>query len=311
MSKLARRMSSPRVVTVALACAIAIAAVAFAGGDALAGRQGQGRPHQVRYLGPHPIIASEGGGFCYIEVPHIHIYDPARPKVLYRMHDGGYDFVGDPVGYGYQGEKHAYYGPHPVVLNVDIHGDVDPDEDEYCYLEGPHFHEYAPPPQAKFTVQGDAYWYVGALPHAYIEARPAMVEINAVYKPLVYERPVVVVETPPPGWVGIEIGVPAPVAVADVEVVGPRAHVVAPAVEAHAVAGFSAGLEVHVPTPSLSVQFGVPGVIVEDHRHTDVVYVDRGHKMKKHERVEIRDHRGGGGGGRRGGGRGRGWAWSR
>jgi hypothetical protein len=305
MSKLARRMSSPRVATAALACAIAVAALAAAGGDAFAGRQGKMR--QVRYIGTHPIVSAEGGGFCYIEVPHIHIYEPARPKVLYRMHDDGYDFVGDPVPYGYQGEKHAYVGPHPVVVDLDVHAGIEPD-DEFCYLEGPHFHEYVPPPELKFAVQADAYWYVGTLPHAYVEARPALVEINAVYKPLVYERPVVVVETPPPGWIGIEIGVPVPVAVAEVDIVAPRAHVVAPAVEAHAVAGFRAGLEVHVPTPTLSVQLGVPGVIVEEHRHSDVVFVDRGRKVKKH------DHRGGGerrGGGRSKGGRGRGWAWSR
>ena len=31
----------------------------------------------------------------------------------------------------------------------------------YCYLRGPHYHWYAPPPQTQFEMKGGAYWYVG------------------------------------------------------------------------------------------------------------------------------------------------------
>ena len=37
---------------------------------------------QVRYLGFHPIPKSQGGGICYIEGPHVHIY--AANKVEFR-----------------------------------------------------------------------------------------------------------------------------------------------------------------------------------------------------------------------------------
>jgi hypothetical protein len=35
---------------------------------------------------------------------------------------------------------------------------------------------------------GDVAFYVGTPPKAYVDARPAMVEINATYKPLAYAR---------------------------------------------------------------------------------------------------------------------------
>src|SRR5512143_1623510 len=122
--------------------------------------------HQVRYEGMHPIPGEYGGGFCQIDFPHVHVFEPQRADVLYRNHDGGYAFVGDPVPYGYDGPKHAFYGPHPMQ---DDNGDV-----EYCYLEGPHYHTLPPPVTvaADFRMKGGVYFYGGRFPQTYYDLRP-------------------------------------------------------------------------------------------------------------------------------------------
>jgi len=159
-----------------------------------------GNPHhygrQVRFVGIHPIPRSEGGGMCNIEGPHVHIY--AANKLEYRDHDGDNYFVGDPVAYHYDGPKYAYKGPHPIHVDAVVGGEPDT---EYCYIEGPHYHYFRPVDDAEFRVAGDAYFYVGTPPQAFIEARPAYIGINATYRPLVYTRPVVEVEAPS-GWIG-------------------------------------------------------------------------------------------------------------
>ncbi|HEY0483831.1 MAG TPA: hypothetical protein VGD37_40205 [Kofleriaceae bacterium] len=212
---------------------------------------------QVRYVGIHPMPRSEGGGICYIEGPHVHIYDADR--IQYRDHRGANYFVGDPVAYGYDGPRYAYKGHHPIHVNVVV-GDEDPD-DEYCYLSGPHFHYFAPPDGPEFKLAGGAYFYVGEPPRAYVEARPAMMRINAVYQPLVYERPQVTIEAPV-GWIGARAEFAAPAVV----VAPPSAVIVPPS------AGIS--IEAHVPMPSLHVDVGIgapavivheaPGVIIEE-----------------------------------------------
>src|SRR5262245_24567539 len=91
---------------------------------------------QVQYVGTHPIVADAGGGYCYIEAPHVHVWAPARAELTYRQHDGAYFFVGDPVAHGFDGPKHAYYGHHPVAVDVVVgEEELDGDEVEYCYLE--------------------------------------------------------------------------------------------------------------------------------------------------------------------------------
>ena len=209
-----------------------IAALALMAGTALAAGK------QVKYLGIHPIAKANGGGFCYIEGPHVHIY--AADKVQYRDHRGYQHFVGDPVAYGYDGPKHAYKGHHPIHVNAVV-GDEDPD-DEYCYINGPHYH-YFEPEQPDFQLVGGAYFYVGEPPKAYIEARPQYVGINTYYEPVVYTRPVVEV-APPQGWIGARVDVVGPAVVvappAAVVVVPPRPHV-----------------EVVVPAPSIEVGIGV------------------------------------------------------
>ena len=216
------------------------------------------KTRQVRFVGIHPIPKSEGGGICYIEGPHVHLY--AADKLQYRDHRGSNYFVGDPVAYGYDGKRYAYKGPHPIHVEAVVEDD-DPDV-EYCYIEGPHFHYFAPPEGPDFQLTGDAYFYVGAPPPPMIEARPAYVGINTVYRPMVYERPVVTFEAPV-GWIG-----------ARAEFVGPGVAVVAPAaVVVPPRAGVA--VDVAVPMPSVHVDVGVgigggvivgapPAVIVHD-----------------------------------------------
>jgi hypothetical protein len=222
----------------------------FANADA-----GKGHAKQVRYVGPHPIPKQYGGGVCHIEVPHVHVYVPADVKVQYRKVDDAYYFVGDPVAYGWDGPKYVYEGHHPIAVGEVVYDDDDGDDGdvEYCYIDGPHYHYYAPPEGVQFELKGDAYWYTGTFPQAYLDARPVYDPIDVVYEPMHYERPVVEVE-PPIAWVGFQAGVVAPVAVVE----GPHGH---------------AHVEAAVVAPSLEVEIGVPaivvggGVIVEGHEH--------------------------------------------
>src|SRR5262245_23183838 len=57
----------------------------------------------VRFLGPHPVNGKFGGGYCYIELPHVHAYAPDHTS-LYTEVDDGYLFIGDPSPFGYEGE---------------------------------------------------------------------------------------------------------------------------------------------------------------------------------------------------------------
>jgi hypothetical protein len=203
--------------------------------------------HQVRYVGIHPLPKSEGGGICYIEGPHVHVFD--ADKVQYRDHRGASYFVGDPVAYGYDGERFAYKGHHPIHVAAVV-GDDDP-ADVYCYIDGPHFHYFAPPEGPEFKIAGGAYFFVGDPPRAYVDARPAMMKINAVYQPLFYERPVITVDAPV-GWIGARAEFAAPIAV------------VAPAAGVVVAPGIGVGIEAHIPTPSLHIEVGIgaPAVIV-------------------------------------------------
>ncbi len=219
------------------------------------------RTKQVRYAGIHSVPKGKGGGLCHIEAPHVHIYAP-DVSVQYRVHEDQQVFVGDPVAYGWDGERHAYYGHHPVYINVLV-GVEAPDE-EYCYLDGPHYHAFSPPAEidADFKLEGGAYFYVGTPPPVYVEARPALVKINAVYEPIVYERPVVTV-TPPSMWIGVRYPV--------------RRAVVAPAPSGRVRGGGS--VDVYLPAveirpPSIEIGIGIgvgvgvgAGVVHRPHKH--------------------------------------------
>jgi len=229
---------------------------------------------QVRYVGLHPVAKVEGGGICYIEGPHVHVY--AADKIQYRDHDGYNHFVGDPVAYGYDGPRYTYKGHHPIQVGAVV-GDGQADV-EFCYLDGPHYHYFQPAVEADFKLAGDAYFYVGAPPAAYVEARPAFVSINTVYRPLVYPRPVVTVAAPV-GWIGasVEVGAPAVVVAAP----APRARVVG-----RAGVGVSVGAEVHIPMPSVRVDIGIGGPVV----HERVIVRDHHHHHGKHKHRRGRGH---------------------
>ncbi len=222
-------------------------ALAFAAAPATAGKYGR----QVRFAGIHPVPKSEGGGICHIEAPHVHIYQPN--KLEYRVAADNNVFVGDPVAYGWDGEKHAYKGHHPVEVNV-IAGTPEPTR-HYCYINGPHYHSFEPPPGPDFQVVGDAYFYVGTPDPLYLEARPQYIAVNATYQPIVYTRPVVEVE-PPNAWIllrpGFVIDVPAAVIVDD-----HRGH-------GRGEVGVGVGVGIAVPTISVGVgvHIGGPAVII-------------------------------------------------
>lgn len=251
---------------------IFLALAAFAAMPAAQADHKWGR--QVRFSGIHPIPKSEGGGICYIEGPHVHIY--AANKLEYRTHDDDHVFVGDPVAYGYDGPKYAYKGPHPIHVEAVVGGDPDV---EYCYIEGPHYHYFEPPDGDDFRMAGNAYFYVGAPPPVMLEARPQYVGINAYYRPFTYARPVVEVDAPV-GWIGLNAAFVAPAVAVEAPgavVVDHRGEVIAPGV------GIEAGVHVAVPMPSIAVGVGVnvggPAVIVHDRP----MIIEEHHDHGRHE----------------------------
>lgn len=263
-----------------------LAVVLAAAGGVAAGKDG-GKHKQIRYVGIHPIDKSHGGGLCHIEYPHVHVWGPAEP-IQYRDHDGAHYFVGDPVAYGWEGDKHAYYGHHPIYVAAIVDGGAAGDP-IYCYIDGPHFHAFEPPLSvaADWKLEGDAYFYVGTPLPVYVEERPRLVAINAIYRPIEYVRPVVTVE-PPAAWIGITYATPG----AAVVVGAPGAVIVDEG--AHVRAGVEVRapvVEIHPPSVEIGVGIGIGigvggGVVVDDRHH------DRGHGG----RVKIKSKRKGGGG---------------
>ena len=230
---------------------------------------------QIQFTGAHPIPSAVEGDFCYIEVPHVHIYEPDDAELLYRQHDEHHHFVGDPVAYGFDGPKHTYYGHHPIQLDVSVHVDVHTPVVEYCYLDGPHFHHHPPPVDINFELKGGAYWYIGKYPRPYLRKRKRLRRINVVYEPIAYVRPKVIVEAPV-GYLGpvVEVNIDAPVV-----------EVEAPARRVRAGAAVRAGvdIDVHIPVPSVSIDVSVPGVVVHK-RHKKY------RKHRKHKKHRKRRH---------------------
>jgi len=214
----------------------------------------------VEYLSQHPVPHKYGGGYCTIDVPHTHNYPPDDPR-MYREHNGQFYFVGDPVPFEYDGPRFSYYGAHPVA-GAEAHFG----HPIYCYIKGPHYHGYQPPPQAQFELSGGAYWYVGNFPPAYYSERPHYATINEAYAPLPYVRPVVDIQVAPP-MVRAEISLGGPGWRASAMVGGPPAPVyVAPP-----------------PPPGPAVQIGVginfggpPAVIERREYYEDRRYHDHG-----------------------------------
>jgi hypothetical protein len=226
---------------------IAVGALALLVGFAAAADAQRSRASQHRYVGVHPVAEAAGGGVCHIEVPHVHVYRPARAEVHYRTVDGWHLFVGDPVAHGYEGPRHAYHGAHPIEVDVIVGAPAARGPRvEYCYLKGPHYHTYAPAAEADFVVRGDVHWYVGTFSPAFERERARRARINAVYEPMVYARPVVEVE-PPSGYVDVLVTVAAPAVVVPAVVVEPP-----PPPRGRA----AVGVEVYVPVPTIEVEIG-------------------------------------------------------
>jgi hypothetical protein len=181
----------------------------------------------VRFLGPHPIAAKYGGGYCYIEAPHMHVYAPERPS-LYQQVGDDWVFTGDPTPFGYEGERHPFYGHHPVA----VEGVGEP---VYCTIDGPHFHAYAAPATADYKIKNGVAFYVTPIPPEFV--KPAHVRmVNAEYRPYAAFRPTIEV-APPPEWHG------------EVYVAGPSVEVRTPGVFVP-------------PPPRVEVEVRAPGVFV-------------------------------------------------
>jgi hypothetical protein len=224
----------------------------------------------VHFLGAHPIAAKYGGGYCYIEVPHLHIYPPDHPA-LYQQVGDQYVFTGDPTPFGYDGEHFQFYGHHPVPGHDGV----------YCFIDGPHFHPYRQPEGPEYKVQNDVAFYVAPLPEPYLRLKPQRERVvNEEYRPYVTYRPRVEV-TPPPEWHGnAYVAVPAPPGVEvrapgvevrgpGVEVRGPGAVVAAPGVEVRGPGVEVRGPGVEVRGPGVEVRG--PGVYVEPPHPVGVV----------------------------------------
>jgi hypothetical protein len=187
----------------------------------------------VHYDGPHPIDPGTHKGMCMIEGPHVHSYRPHKP-VLYVKVKGHWSFIGDPVEFEPEGPKYLYHSHHPVFW---IDEDGDPTTvDHYCYITGPHYHVYAPPPEMKFVLKGGVYWYVGDRPTWYEARWRRRRHINRHYAVVHVPRPVITVE-PPVGFVGVVVG---------------------PGVHAHGHVGVRGG--VHVVPPRVGIDVRLPGV---------------------------------------------------
>lgn len=236
-----------------LLCSLASCLVFVLGGTAHA--------RGAHFIGGHPVAAKFGGGFCYIDAPHIHAYPPDRAQLYQRV---GEDFVfaADPTPFGYEGDKHPFYGNHPVVT---VNG-----EPVICYIDGPHFHPFDAPSGPEYKREKGVAFYIGAFPPAYAQLRPQRSKhVNAEYRPFVALRPTIEV-APPPEWQG-EVWVAPPA----IEVRGPSVAVSAPGVivDSPSVAvsapGFVAvGPRVYVQSPGVVVGGGV--------------YVEEGHGRGKH-----------------------------
>jgi hypothetical protein len=199
----------------------------------------------VEYVSQHPVPHKYGGGFCNIDVAHVHNYSPEDPRMYREIGDKLY-FVGDPTPFQYDGPRHSYYGAHPVV-DAEVHFD----HPVYCYMKGPHYHWYEPPAGAHFQLSGGAYWYVGSFPQAYYDERPRFAVVNEAYAPVHYARPVVDIHVAPP-VVQAEIAVGGPGWRAGAFVGGPAVPVFVPPV-------------VPVPVPmgvGVSMGVGVPGPVI-------------------------------------------------
>jgi len=221
---------------------------------------------QWKYAGMHPRSGQPGDGLCHIETTHVHTAAPLHADTLYRTRDNVHVFIGDPTPFGYEGPRHAYYGHHPVVLNVLINIEVDVDVVEYCYHDGPHYHAYEPPPRHEFEEREDVAYYTGEYPEEYQRESPKLVRVNSVYRPWSAPRPVVTV-SPPSGYRGpvIQVGLNLPIPSVEVRVGTPP------------------------PPPEREVVIIREERVVHEHHDHCEHHVHKKHKKHKHKKHKDRD----------------------
>ncbi|RMG20571.1 MAG: hypothetical protein D6729_02525 [Deltaproteobacteria bacterium] len=95
------------------------------------------------YVGGHVIPSAYGGGWCFVEGPHVHSYPPDVPS-YYISIDGYFSYRG-PVSF-------YYYGGHPIPAEYG---------GGWCYRRGRHVHRYHPARQRGWLFDRGRgyYWY--------------------------------------------------------------------------------------------------------------------------------------------------------
>ena len=96
---------------------------------------------EVWFGGEHAVPAPMGGGWCWVDGPHVHDYFP-DPIDAYAFSDGFYYWRAPLV--------FTYYGGHPMPGGG------------WCPIGAPHRHDYFPPYGAGFTWRGSGWAYGGA-----------------------------------------------------------------------------------------------------------------------------------------------------
>ena len=112
------------------------------------------------FRGPHPVPEQVGGGFCTEPLEHHHTYSPLSLE-FYRVVNGVYHFIGDPVYHGYSGNLYYYDERHPIDT---VYGGG------YCYIHGPHRHLFRPS-LTHYRVVNGYYRYYGPWSPSFISSR--------------------------------------------------------------------------------------------------------------------------------------------
>jgi len=147
----------------------------------------------TKYRGIHPL-PPHGGQFCYLALPHVHAKSPSDMRVYRTLPDQQNVFVGDDLALGYEGEKHAYFGPHPLSTPA-----LPSTETFYCYIRGPHYHSSAPAAGPSFVLKDGVAWYVGAFGPEF-EREKHNLWINDSGALPTYQAPKATLADAPPGY---------------------------------------------------------------------------------------------------------------
>ncbi|HSN91077.1 MAG TPA: hypothetical protein VLS93_07595, partial [Anaeromyxobacteraceae bacterium] len=147
---------------------------------------------EVWYHDGHFVPEQLGGGWCYLDGPHVHDYYPDRPD--WYVLDYGY--------YWYTGPYHfSYWDGHPIPGGG------------WCYMHRFHRHDYAPPRGSDFVWRPSerAYLYSGPFRPNRLPPRNYWVAPAPPPRRIVPTRPAPAPAAAPPGSVlGTVLNRPAP-----------------------------------------------------------------------------------------------------